>query len=72
MGFSDHIAFMFPDGHQSPWRMPVDMVDDYISTLRDLREEYKDKIELHIGFEMEYYPLYFSQMLENAKKSRKF
>ncbi len=68
MGFSDHIPMRFPDGHESPWRVPTEKVEDYIATIRALREEYRGKIELHIGFEMEYYPEYFEQMLENAKK----
>ncbi len=63
MGFSDHIPFVFPDGHQSPFRIPMDRAQDYMDTIRALREEYRDKITIHIGFEMEYYPLYFKEML---------
>lgn len=66
MGFSDHIAFAFPDGHESGFRVPVRLVGDYFAVLRALREEYRDRIDIKIGFEMEYYPLYFAEMLKNA------
>ncbi len=66
MGFSDHIAFRFPDGYESDYRVHTSEVEDYFKTLRSLRDEYKNEIEIHIGWEMEYYPLYFDKMLENA------
>lgn len=66
MGFSDHIAFAFPDGYESGFRVPVSEVGDYFSTLRALREEYRGRIEIRIGFETEYYPKYFDAMLRNA------
>ncbi|MBO4954573.1 MAG: histidinol-phosphatase [Clostridia bacterium] len=68
MGFSDHIPFRFPDGYESYYRIPLAQVEDYFETLKALREEYQDRIQIHIGFEMEYYPLYFQEMLENAKR----
>lgn len=37
---------------------------DYMDSLRALREEYRDQITIHIGFEMEYYPLYFKEMIK--------
>ncbi|MBE6595598.1 MAG: PHP domain-containing protein [Ruminococcaceae bacterium] len=70
MGFSDHMPFLFPDGRESEsdYRIPVMLAEDYFKTLYALREEYKDKIELHIGFEMEYYPNCFGEMLAYARK----
>lgn len=68
MGFSDHIPFRFPDGYQSDYRVPLEEVENYFATLNTLREEYKNKIKIHIGWEMEYYPLYFDEMLENAAR----
>lgn len=66
MGFSDHIPFKFPDGYESEHRVYTCDVQDYMDTLRALREEYKDKIEISIGFEAEFYPKYFEQMLSQA------
>lgn len=68
MGFSDHAPWIFPDGYESHFRVPMARVGDYFAELRQLREKYRDQIELHIGFEMEYYPAYFEAMLENAKR----
>lgn len=66
MGFSDHIPLVFPNGSQSNFRVPMSMAKDYIDTLRALREEYSDRIKIYIGFEMEYYPLFFGDMLQTA------
>lgn len=68
MGFSDHMPFVFPDGYESYYRIPFVAAGDYISVISSLREKYKSRIEIKIGFEMEYYPIYFGEMLKNAKK----
>ena len=67
MGFSDHIPFRFPDGYESGYRVPFDRGREYVETIKALREKYAGQIELHVGFEMEYYPDYFQQMLQNAR-----
>lgn len=54
LGFSDHIGF--PGLHQKGIRQEAEMVDDYVKSLTELKEKYKDKIEIHIGYEAEYYP----------------
>jgi histidinol-phosphatase (PHP family) len=64
MGFSDHVPMQFPDGHQSGFRVRIEELEDYIRTLEALREEYKDRIKILIGFEAEYYPAYFDAMME--------
>lgn len=67
MGFSDHAPFRFPDGRESGYRVPMARAEEYIESVRALRAEFKDKIKLHVGFEMEYYPTYFQQMLSLVK-----
>ena len=66
LGFSDHAPFVFPDGHESNFRVPMEQALDYMETLGGLREEYKNDITIYIGFEMEYYQLYFKDMLDNV------
>ena len=66
LGFSDHIPFDFPDGFRSDYRVSTEDVGDYFLSLRALREEYRGRIGILIGFEMEYYPKYFDKMYENA------
>ena len=67
LGFSDHAPFIFPDGFEHRYRIPMSEGRNYISDLTVLREKYKDKIEISIGLEMEYYPNYFSQMINTAR-----
>ncbi len=63
LGFSDHVPMPFPDGHQSGFRVQIEELEDYVRTLERLREEYRDRIRISIGFEAEYYPAYFEDML---------
>jgi len=56
LGFSDHIPYVFKDGYVSHMRMAPDEAGEYISSIKALREKYKDKIDIKIGFEMEWYP----------------
>jgi len=66
LGFSDHAPFIFPDGFESGYRVPVSEAEDYVADISRIREKYKDKIEISIGFEMEYYPSHFKTMLDNV------
>lgn len=66
LGFSDHIPF--DDFEQKGIRMNFDMIDDYVSSLKQLKEKYKDKIEIHIGLEAEFDPKrkdYYKYLMEN-------
>ena len=67
LGFSDHIPFIFPDGFDDGYRIPLSEAEDYFKNLRALREKYRDQIEISIGFEMEYYPMYFDKMLDYSR-----
>lgn len=66
MGFSDYVPFVFPDGSQSGYRIPMEQAEEYISDLLKLKEKYRDTIDIKIGFEMEYYPLFFDDMLKKV------
>lgn len=68
MGFSDHAPYVFPDGYETSYRVPMNKAEDYVATISALREKYKDKIDIKIGFEMEYYASHFDKMLENVSK----
>ncbi|MBR4072803.1 MAG: histidinol-phosphatase [Clostridia bacterium] len=68
LGFSDHAPFAFPDGTQSSYRVFTSDAEDYITTINALKEKYKDKIEIYVGFEMEYFPMFFDGMLEYVKR----
>ena len=68
LGFSDHIPLVREDGRESSYRVPYARCQEYYDSLNGLREKYRNKIDIFIGFEMEYYPEYFDVMLETAKK----
>lgn len=67
LGFSDHVPYPYesidPDYISSP-RMGCDLLDNYMLTLIPLKEKYKGEIDIHIGFEAEYYPDLFPHLLK--------
>lgn len=67
LGFSDHAPYIFPDGYENKYRVQMCDGQSYIDDLRALRQKYKDRIEISVGFEMEYYPDYFDEMLKIAR-----
>ena len=55
LGFSDHV--ILPKGYEQPGvRGSYDVFDDYVKTIKGLKEKYKDQIDILIGFETEYIP----------------
>jgi histidinol-phosphatase (PHP family) len=49
LGFADHAPQIFPGDYYSHFRMRPEELSDYCSTLRALKEEYKDRIDIKIG-----------------------
>ena len=68
LGFSDHAPFAFPVDHVSKHRVQPDRAEEYVSTFQAYREEYRDRIALHIGYEMEYYPLFHGEMIDFIRR----
>ena len=71
LGFADHCPMPLPiDADPADCarfmgiRMRVKETDDYVNKLLALREEYKNDIKIHIGFEVEYIPEIFDAFLE--------
>ena len=64
LGFSEHVPMPFPDGHESGFRVPRRLLDDYMRSVLALREEYSRDIDIRLGLEAEYYPDLFDAMLE--------
>ncbi len=54
LGFSDHSPWHY-DSYHPTMRMEEYELKDYVNTLRDLKEKYKDQIEILIGLEAEYF-----------------
>ena len=53
--FSDHSPF---PGDPFGNRMNMSELDEYLTTLLQLKREYAGRIEIHIGLEIEYFPSY--------------
>ena len=64
LGFSEHSPYLFPDGYESHYRAKKSTFGDYVARVLELKEKYADKIKIHLGVEMEYYPDYFDETLE--------
>lgn len=65
LGFSDHAPMLFPtENYYSSYRMFPNELDDYVNSVNLLRNEYRDKIKIHIGFELEYFPEIFDKTVK--------
>ncbi len=62
-GFADHVPQPFKGAYYSGMRMRPEETESYVSTLAALRQEYRGEIDIHIGFETEYYPALFGDLL---------
>ena len=69
LGFSDHSPYIFSGDYDSNYRMHPDETAGYFDTLRKLKLEYADKIDLKIGFEAEYYPAHFNDTIDSCAAS---
>ena len=64
LGFSDHAPYVFENDYYSGFRMRPELMQGYFETLEALKQEYKDRIDIYIGFEAEYYPKFFDKFLK--------
>ncbi|MCI8554158.1 MAG: histidinol-phosphatase [Clostridiales bacterium] len=67
LGFSDHTPYPFPKGYVSGMRMRPGQLEDYVTTVLALREEYRKDIEIYLGLEAEYFPARFDALLDMVK-----
>ena len=66
-GFSDH-AF-FPNISQPGIRGDYSLLPDYVNSINSLKEKYKNKLKIYLGFECEYfdeYDSYYRELLANG------
>ena len=68
LGFSDHSPYIFGGDYYSNYRMRPEETEGYFDTLRSLKREYADKIEIKIGFEAEYYPSHFTDTIDFMRR----
>lgn len=63
LGFSDHTPYWFPGDYYSGHRMFPNQLGEYCDAVRKVQKEYADKLQIHLGLEVEYYPAYFGELL---------
>ena len=68
LGFSDHTPQPYENGFVSRIRMDMSKFDGYMDTIRSLKEEYSDRIEIKTGLEAEYFPQHFDRLMQEVRK----
>ncbi len=64
IGFSDHCPWPFENGYVSGIRMDASEMENYVSSVRNLQDKYKDQISIKIGLECEYFEEYIPWLKE--------
>lgn len=64
LGFSDHAPMPFKGSYYSYFRMRMEETEEYINSINKLKEEYKNDIKIYTGFEAEYYPALFGDLIK--------
>jgi len=69
LGFSDHVPMPCSDPtYVSGCRMRVDQTELYVHTVLGLKEKYKNDIAIFVGYEAEYMPREFENMVKNLTR----
>ncbi len=59
LGFSDHTPWPYTeDDYTTHMRMAQNELPLYVKSIRDLKERYRDRIDIQIGLEAEHFPQY--------------
>ena len=64
LGFSDHTPYTFGEDYYHGMRMSMHELESYVDTVLTLKKEYAKDITIHLGLEVEYFPLFFNSLLE--------
>lgn len=67
MGFADHVPYCKMKGAYSGFRMKPEQTQDYVDTINALKKEYEGKIQILLGYEAEYYPDIFPDMIKHLE-----
>lgn len=70
LGFSDHTPWKYNSDYVAMMRMRLSQFDDYYTSIANLREKYKDRIEIKIGLECEYFPMYMDWLAAFVKEKK--
>ncbi len=68
LGFSDHTPWHYKSRFRPYMRMEDYELEEYVNSISYLKEKYKDKIEILVGLEVEYFPEYMDWLKEQLKR----
>ena len=69
LGFADHTPWPYASGFVSGMRMRLDQLDDYLATVRGLREKYAGRLLIPVGLECEAFPQYMGWLADLKAQS---
>lgn len=71
LGFSDHVPWPYKSGFTNPGtRMSITQLDEYLSSVRSLKEKYADQISILTGFECEHFPEYMGWLADMKQEKQ--
>ena len=71
LGISDHVPWPYKTSFTNPGvRMLISQIDEYLSSVRTLKEKYVGQMEILAGFECEHFPQYMDWLADMAKEKQ--
>lgn len=64
LGYSCHAPYPFNNGYVSWFRMLPNEAKAYADEINALKEEFRGTLDIKLGYEAEYYPLHFKDLLD--------
>lgn len=68
LGFAEHTAWPYRSDFVANMRMHISQLEDYIFTIRRLKEKYRDQIRIFVGLECEAFPEFYPWLTETRQK----
>ena len=68
IGFTDHCAWPYENGFVSTFHMELDDLPGYVEAVNAVKREYAGRLEVHLGWECENYPVYMNWLAETKEK----
>lgn len=69
LGFADHCPWNYRSDFVAKMRMHVSELDDYVSSVKRVREQYKGRIRIRLGLECEAFPEHYSWLREMVREN---
>ena len=68
LGFSDHAPYDFRNDYVPKVRMQMHELEGYVESVLSLKKEYEKDIEIYCGLEMEYFPQFFENTIQQIDR----